>query len=124
MDLEPFRCNGDMATYGNDRGIMDSWRKWAHSRDDGLPRCVEDLEEIEFADTLRFLTEDAHLDNLATAFVGTRESQDEPVPMQPIDDVLGNEDIGQDLDDPSSRDQEQEMLDELPLPGYAKTEQG
>ena len=37
MGLEPFRCRGDMAIYGNDKGIMDSLRQWAHSRDDGMP---------------------------------------------------------------------------------------
>eukprot|EP00973_Karenia_brevis_P039739 5485137-Karenia_brevis.AAC.1 len=63
-DLEPFKCRGDVALYGNDMAVIDSLRQWTHSKDNGAPRSVDDLEEVEFADTLRFITQDAHLDSL------------------------------------------------------------
>eukprot|EP00973_Karenia_brevis_P010769 1458096-Karenia_brevis.AAC.1 len=49
-DLEQFKCRGDLALYGNDEAIMDSFRQWAYSKDNGSPRSAEDLEELEFAD--------------------------------------------------------------------------
>eukprot|EP00973_Karenia_brevis_P070586 9812718-Karenia_brevis.AAC.1 len=51
-DLEPCKRRGDLALYGNDKAIMDSLRQWAYSKDNGSPRSVEDLEEVEFADAL------------------------------------------------------------------------
>eukprot|EP00973_Karenia_brevis_P002034 277061-Karenia_brevis.AAC.1 len=77
---------------------MDELRQWSHSKDNGAPRSVADFEEVEFADVLRFITEDAHLDSMVSAFAGTQEDREEPAAQIPIDGIEGDEDVAVDLD--------------------------
>ena len=74
MDLEPFRCRGDMAIYGNDKGVMDSLRQWAHSTDNRLPRCVAFLNCRNVVKTFRqkssrdFVRQFRHAQSLSTKY--------------------------------------------------------
>ena len=39
---------------------LENLRLWAHERTPGIPRHVDDLETIEFADVLGAIAEDQH----------------------------------------------------------------
>ena len=40
---------------------LESLRLWAHERTLGIPRNVEDLESVEFAEVLGAIAQDQHL---------------------------------------------------------------
>ena len=46
-------CKGDLAFFCNCPVTLESLRLWAHERTPGIPRNVEDLETVEFADVPR-----------------------------------------------------------------------
>ena len=69
-------------------------RLWAHERTLGIPRNVDDLKRIEFADVLGAINEDQHLTRCApVCFTGTEEDQAEQSDQETIDDVLGEQDM-------------------------------
>jgi hypothetical protein len=116
----PTKCRGGLAFVCNDAGISHGLTEWARERDNGNPRCTEDLNEAEFADVLAGLAETHHLDKCVdAAFAGTEEAAAEAIP---IDGIFGREDeaTGDPVDDV---DAEQDMLDQIPLPGNPITEQ-
>ena len=72
--IEPTLCRGDLAFYCNDKAIQDELVEWARCRENGNPRCTDDLEQTEFADVLAGLAECHHIDKCVdAAFVGTTE---------------------------------------------------
>ena len=87
-DLEPTLCKGDLAFHCNDPGITSELTEWAKSRDNGNPRCTDDLTEVPFADVLAGIAESHHLDKCVdAAFAGTEEAAAEADPKI-IDAVL------------------------------------
>ena len=57
---------------------LEGLRLWAHERTLGIPRNVEYLETVEFADVLGAIAEDFHLTRCAQlCFTGTEEDQAE-----------------------------------------------
>ena len=118
---EPIRCRGDLAFYCSDKDVADQLANWADKKDNGNPRCVEDLEETEFADVIREIAEELHLDkSMHQAFVGTEESAAEPISI-PIDSV--EDDVEIEIDSTNITDKEADLLDAMPLPGYPKSGQ-
>ena len=106
----------------NDPGITSELTEWAKSRDNGNPRCTDDLTEVPFADVLAGLAESHHLDKCVdAAFAGTEEAAAEAEPKI-IDAVYGHEDEGS-ADPADLHDEEQELLEKIPLPGNPTNEQ-
>ena len=71
-------CKGDLVFFCYCPMTLESLRLWAHERTPGIPRNVEDLETVEFADVLCAITEDQHLPRCAqVCFTGTEEDQAE-----------------------------------------------
>ena len=64
-------------TLCNNSEILDELIKWSARRDNGNPRCTEDLLENEFADFISGLAEEHQLDRSMQAFVGTIEERAE-----------------------------------------------
>ena len=121
-DLEPQCCRGDLAFYCNNDGISTELVEWAKRQDnEDCPRSVDDLTEVQFADVLSGLAEAHHLDKCVDeAFVGTEEASAETeTPI--IDAVIGPEDRAT-ADPEEVHDEEQDLLDKIPLPGNPTTE--
>ena len=118
-------CRGDLAFRCNDAAILCELQEWAKEKDSGMPRCVEDLEHEHFVGCLSGIAEAHHLDKCVdAAFAGTEEAEAEGVAQAPIDGVFGPEDEDIDADYEEAIDEEDEMLEELPLPGNPQTEKG
>ena len=120
--VSPTLCKGDLAFYCNDEGIRSELTEWAKERDNGNPRCTDDLGEAQFADVLAGLAESHHLDKLVdAAFAGTEEAAAEAEPRI-IDGINGPEDRA--VADPAdAHDDEQDLLEKIPLPGNPQGEQ-
>ena len=95
--------------------------EWAQCRDNGNPRCTDDLAEAEFADVLSGLVESHQLDKIVdAAFVNTTEAAAEE--KATIDGIFGPEDLAQG-DEAEAFDAEQDLIDKIPLPGNPQKEQ-
>ena len=71
-------CNGDLDIFSNCITTLEALRLWAHERTPGVPRNVEDLETVDFADVLGAIAEDFHLTRCAqVCFAGSEEDQAE-----------------------------------------------
>ena len=82
------RSRGDPAFVCDDAGMRDELTSWAKTRDNGNPRCTDDLDQPEFADLLADLAETHHLGKCVdAAFVGTEEAYAEAF-LACIDDVF------------------------------------
>ena len=121
-DTTVTRCKGDLAFHCNNKEITDELVHWAKRKDNGYPRSVDDLEEVEFADILSGLAEAHHIDRCVdAAFVGTEEAAAE-ADKNPIDGCYGPEDYAQDAET-IRVDEEADLLDQIPLPGNPTSEQ-
>ena len=120
--VAPTLCRGDLAFHCNDTGVMKELVEWAKERDNGNPRCTDDLEETQFADVLAGLAESHHLDKCVdAAFVGTEEAAAETeAPV--IDGIFSPEDEAK-ADPKDVFDDEQDLLEKIPLPGNPTAEQ-
>ena len=96
--------------------------EWSRCRENGNPRSVEDLDETQFAHIIGSIAESHHLDRCVdAAFVGTEEAAAEADPRI-IDAVFGQE--GEASHDPADQhDDEQDLLEKIPLPGNPENEQ-
>ena len=93
--------------------------EWSRRRENGNPRCVEDLDEVQFADIMGSIAETHHLDRVVdTAFVGTEEADAERVPIDAIDE---EKDRAM-QDNADAYDDEQDLLERIPLPGDPTSE--
>ena len=82
------KCRGDLAFRINDKDILNELDEWARERDNGNPRCTDDLSENQFADILSGIAEAKHLDKCVDAtFVGTEEAKAEEDPVKAIDGI-------------------------------------
>ena len=59
--IDPTLCKEDLAFFCNCPTTLESLHFWAHKRTPGIPRNLDDLETIEFADVLAAIAEDQHL---------------------------------------------------------------
>ena len=121
LDSEPTPCKGDLAFLCNNEHVTQELVKWASRRDDGSPRCTEDLLEAELAEFIAGLAEERHLDLCVdAAFVGTEEAYAER-DSSAIDGILDPSDESKPVHF-EAIDEEQDMLDKLPLPGDPTSE--
>ena len=75
-EVDPVLCNGDLAFFCNCPVTLESLRLLAHERTLRIPRNVEDLETVEFADVVGAIAEDHYLTPCAQEnFTGTEEDQ-------------------------------------------------
>ena len=73
-EVDPMLCEGDLAFFCNCPATLENLRLWAHERTPGIPRNVDDLGTVEFADVLGAIAEDQHLTRCAQErFRGTEE---------------------------------------------------
>ena len=92
--IDPMLCKGDLAFFCNCPTTLEHSRLWAHERTLGIPRNVDDLERIEFADVLGAINEDQHLTRCTpVCFTSTEEDQAEQSDQETIDEVLGEQDM-------------------------------
>ena len=97
--------------------ILQELEEWAKENDNGNPCSVDDMDDLRFADVLAGIAESHHLDKCVhMAFVGATEAEEES--EETIDGIFGEEDEAQGLaDDEEYVDEEEELLDKVPLPG-------
>ena len=87
--IGPTLCKGDQAFFCNCPTTLENLRLGAHERTLGIPRNLEDLETVEFADLLGTIAEDQHLTRCAqVCFAGAEEDQAEQHDQGTIDEVL------------------------------------
>ena len=87
-----------------------------HERTPGIPRNVEDLEAVEFADVLGAIAEGQHLTRCAqVCFTGTEEDQAEQHDHGRIDEVLGDQDLEQGGDAVEEADREADLIEQMPF---------
>ena len=121
--IDPTLCRGDLAFYCNDTGIGKELLEWAKERDNGNPRCTDDLEETQFADVLAGLAETHHLDKCVdAAFAGTEEAAAEAEAPVVIDGIFSSADEKKE-EATDAYDDEQDLLEKIPLPGNPQSEQ-
>ena len=90
-------CKGDLAFFRNCPLTLENLRLWARERTPGVPRNVDDLETIEFADLLGTIAENQDLTRCAqVCFAGTKEDcQAQQHDQGTIDEVLEHQDVGE-----------------------------
>ena len=111
-------CKGDFAFSCNCTVSLGSLRLWAHEHTPGIPRDVEDLETVEFADVLSAIAEDQHLTQCAdVCFTGTEEDQAEQRDQGTTDEVLGDQDM-EGGDALHEDDREAGLLEQMPPLGH------
>ena len=67
--------------------VAEELLEWSRCRENGNPRSVEDLDEIQFADIIGSIAESHHLDRCVdAAFVGTEEIEAERIPIDAIEE--------------------------------------
>ena len=121
--VDPMLCNGDLAFFCNCATTFEGLRFWAHERTPGVPRNLEDLETVEFADVLGAIAEDHHLTRCAqVCFTGTEEDQAGEHDQGTIDEVLGDQDLEQGKDVLEEADREADLLEQISLPGHPESE--
>ena len=122
-NVDPMLCNGDLAFFCNCPATLESLRLWAHEHTPGIPRNVEDLEAVEFADVVGPIAEDHHLTRCAqVCFTGTEEDQAERHDHGTIDEVLGDQDMEGGGDVLDEADREADLLEQIPLLGHPESE--
>ena len=121
--VDPTLCEGTLAFFCNCPMTLESLRLWAHERTLGIPRSVEDLETVEFADVLSAIAEDQHLTRCAqVCFTGTEEDQAKQRDHGTIDEVLGDKDMAEGGDVLEEADREADLLEQMLLPGHPESE--
>ena len=114
-------CTGDLAFTCNDQAVLSELEGWAQEKDGGVPRCVEDLGKDHFADCLAGIAEAHRIEKCVdAAFVGTDEAKEEGDGQ--IDGIFGPEDEAILLDKEEDYDDEEELLEAMPLPGNPQGE--
>ena len=120
--VDPTLCRGDLAFLCNCPTSLENLRLWAHECTPGVPRNVDDLETIGFADLFGTIAEDQHLTRCAqVCFAGTEEDQAEQHDHGTIDDVLGDPDMERGRDAPKEADQEAYPPEQIPLLDYPES---
>ena len=122
--VDPTLRKGDLAFICNCSVTLENLRVWAHECTPGIPRNVDDPENVEFADVLGAIAGDQHLTRCArVCFTGTEEDQVERRDQGTIDEVLGEQDMeGGGGDAPGRADRDADLLEQMPLPGHPESE--
>ena len=122
-------CKVDVAFACTDSSIADRLYRWTDANDSDAPRSVEDLTEVEFADVMKDIAEENHLDKAcAHAFTGSIGVRSECMenestsPSSPIDAIEQARDETQGFDATAAADDEADLLDAMPLPGFPQNE--
>ena len=111
----PTLCKGDPAFFCH--------CPTAHERTPGIPRKVDDLETVDFADVLGSIAEDQHLTRCAqVCFTCTEEDQAERHDQGTIDEVLGDQDMEEGGDALEEADREADLPEQMPLPDHPESE--
>ena len=100
---------------------LESLRLWAPERTPGVPRNVEDLETVEFADVLGAIAD--HLSRCAHACFSGTENQAEQHDHGTIDEVLGDQDMQEGGDVLDEADREAGLLEQISLLGHPQSEE-
>ena len=102
---------------------MENLRLWAHERTPGIPRNVDDLETVAFAEVLGSIAEDQHQTRCAqVCFTGTEEDQAERHDQGTIDEVLGDQDMEGGGHAPEEAAREADLLEQMLSPGHPESE--
>ena len=113
-EINPTLCKGDQAFFCNCPTTVENLRLWAHERTLGIPRNVDDLETVEFADVLGAIAEDQHLTRCAqVCFTGAEGDQAEQHDHGTIDEVLGDQDMEEGGDALEEADREADPLEQM-----------
>ena len=121
--FDPMLCKGDLAFFCHCPLTLDNVRLWAHERNPGIPRNVDDLETVKFAEVLGSIAEDQHLTRCAqVCFTSTEEAQAERHDQGTIDEVLGDEDMEEGGDALEEADREADLLEQMPLASHPESE--
>ena len=133
-EREVTHCKGDLAFQSNSTLLAQHVEKWAEANDNGNPRSTDDIVECEFVDVITdWMTQD-HMDkSMAAAFVGTEEDMQErsewtekgsssSSSSSPIDSVADSGDAAVDADTTKAADEEADLMDKMPLPGFPEHE--
>ena len=118
-EVDPMLCNGDLAFFCSYPVTLETLRLWAHKRTLDIPRNVEGLVTVEFADELGAIAEDHRSTRCAqVCFTGSEEDQVEQHDRGAIDEVLEDQDMqeGRDVLDEAHRDAD--LLEQMPLLVY------
>ena len=116
-------CQGDLAFFCNCPRTLENMRLWTHERTPCIPRHVDDLETVEFADVLGSIAEDQHLTRCPqVCFTDTEEDQAERHDQETIDEVLGDQDMEEGGDVLEEADREADLLEQMPLPFHPESE--
>ena len=109
-------CKGYSVFFCNCPTTLGNLLLWAHERTLGIPRNVDDLETVEFADVFRAIAEEQHLTRCAeVCFTGTEEKQAEQRDQGTIDEVLGDQHMEEERDPVEEADREADLLEQIPL---------
>ena len=118
--VDPMLRNGDLAFCSNCITTLEGLRLWARERTPGIPRNVEDLETVDFADVFGAIAEDLHLTRCAQiCFAGTEEDEAEQHDQGTID---GDQDLQRGKGSLEEVDRVADLLEQLPLPGHPESE--
>ena len=118
---KPSLCRGDLASQCSDALVTKELLEWARERDNGNPRCTDDLEDTQVADITGGIAESHHLGRCVdAAFVGTEEAKAE---SKGSIHGIGNFQDEVVPDDTEAFDDEQDLLDKTLLPGSPVSEQ-
>ena len=109
--------------------------EWARANEHGNPRSTDDIVESEFVDAMTDWMVQDHMDkSMASALVGTEEDNEERSAWtekgssssssspSPIDDVADSGDATVDADPTKAADEEADLVDNMPLPGFPEKE--
>ena len=94
----------------------------SHEGTPGIPRNLDDLESIEFANVLGTIVEDIHLTRCAqVCSTGTEDDRAEQHDHGRIDKVVGDPDIERGGDSPEEADREADPLGQIPFLGQPES---
>ena len=121
--VDPMLCKRDLAFFCSCTVTLENLRLWAHERTSGIPRNVDDLETVEFADVLGAIAEEQHLTRCAqVCFTVDEEDQAEQRDQATTDEVLGDQDLEEGRDALEEADREADLLEQMPLLGHPESE--
>ena len=134
QEQEVTHCKGDLAFATNSSSLSQRVEAWSKANEHGNPRSTDDIVESEFVDVMTDWVVQDHMDkSMASAFVGTEEDNEErsawtekgsssSSSSSPIDDVADSGDATVDADTTKAADEEADLMDKMPLPGFPENE--
>ena len=122
-EVDPTFCKEDLAFFCTCPTTFEHLRLWAHERTPGIPRNVDGLDTIEFADLLGTIADDQHFARCAqVCFADTEEDQVEQHDQGTIDEVVEDQDVEGGGDALEEADREADLPEQMPLLGHPVSE--